>query len=89
MRKYLSEAEPHKAVLEPIMILLCFLQLASIGVANGEDQRRALREMLFTAPDIQQHISGVVCTRDRASKPFCLHQASSHIEKVEQQAGLL
>lgn len=36
------------------------LQLSSIGVANEESNRRMLREMLFTAPDVEQYISGVV-----------------------------
>lgn len=36
------------------------LQLASIGVANEEDNRRALREMLFSADGVENHISGVV-----------------------------
>lgn len=35
-------------------------QLSSIGVANEEPNRRILREMLFTAPDIEKYISGVV-----------------------------
>ena len=35
-------------------------RLASVGVANSEDARRALRQMLFTTPGIEQHISGVV-----------------------------
>lgn len=36
------------------------MQLASIGVANVEANRRELREMLFTSPDIEKYISGVV-----------------------------
>ena len=36
------------------------MQLASIGVANEEANRRALREMLFTAEGVQNCISGVV-----------------------------
>ena len=36
------------------------LQLSSIGVPNEEQNRQALRELLFTAPDIEEHISGVV-----------------------------
>lgn len=38
------------------------LQLSSIGVPNEEQNRQALRELLFTAPDIEEHISGVVST---------------------------
>lgn len=36
------------------------LQFESIGVANEESNRRDLREMLFTSPDIEKYISGVV-----------------------------
>ena len=36
------------------------LQLSSIGVPNEEQHRRALRELLFTAPGVEDHISGVV-----------------------------
>lgn len=35
-------------------------QLDSIGVANEESARRDLRELLFTTPDLNKHISGVV-----------------------------
>lgn len=35
-------------------------RLASIGVPNEEQHRRALREMLFTTPGIENHISGVI-----------------------------
>ena len=38
------------------------LQLSSIGVPNEEQNRQALRELLFTAPGIEEHISGVVST---------------------------
>lgn len=38
------------------------LQLSSIGVPNEEQNRRALRELLFTAPGVEDHISGVVST---------------------------
>ena len=41
-------------------VLVCCLQLASIGVGNEEPARRALREMLFTAPGVESYISGVV-----------------------------
>ncbi len=36
------------------------MQLASIGLPNEEAYRRDLREMLFTSPDVSNHISGVV-----------------------------
>lgn len=36
------------------------LQLLSIGVVNEEINRQKLREMLFTAPNVSQYISGVV-----------------------------
>lgn len=32
----------------------------SIGVENTAEQRRIYRQLLFTAPDIQQYISGVI-----------------------------
>lgn len=45
---------------EMLMLLVLGLQLASIGVENVEDNRRALREMLFTSEGVENHISGVV-----------------------------
>lgn len=36
-------------------------RLAGIGVENTEDNRRAYRELLFTAPELGQYISGVIC----------------------------
>lgn len=35
-------------------------RFASINVENNEENRRAYRELLFTAPQIEQHISGVI-----------------------------
>ncbi|KAI3423957.1 hypothetical protein D9Q98_009791 [Chlorella vulgaris] len=35
-------------------------RLDSIGVENVEDNRRELRELLFTSPDIEKYISGVI-----------------------------
>lgn len=40
--------------------LLLVLQLSSIGVPNEEANRRTLRELLFTSPGVEDHISGVV-----------------------------
>lgn len=42
------------------MVMGLHSQLASIGVANEEPNRQALREMLFTAEGVESHISGVV-----------------------------
>ncbi len=42
------------------MIYLTVLQLSSIGVTNDEPARQALRQLLFTSPDISKYISGVV-----------------------------
>lgn len=42
------------------MLPVLGLQLASIGVENVEDNRRALREMLFTSEGVENYISGVV-----------------------------
>lgn len=38
-------------------------RLASVGVANTEDARRALRQLLLTTPDLGRHVSGVVRSR--------------------------
>jgi hypothetical protein len=38
------------------------MQLASVGLENTEDNRRTLREFLFTAEDVGSYISGVVST---------------------------
>ena len=38
-------------------------RLASVGVANTEDARRTLRQLLLTTPDLGRHISGVVRAR--------------------------
>ena len=46
-------------------------QLSSIGVDNVEDNRRALRQMLFTAPGVEAHISGVILYEET------LYQAAS------------
>jgi hypothetical protein len=35
-------------------------QLESVGLPNTEDNRRALRELLFTADGVERYISGVV-----------------------------
>lgn len=35
-------------------------RFTSINVENTEEHRRAYRELLFTAPGIEQHISGVI-----------------------------
>lgn len=43
----------------PILFVPC-AQLASIGVENEEVNRRDLREMLFTTPDMEKCISGVI-----------------------------
>ncbi len=51
-----------------------FLQLSSIGVDNDEANRRVLREMLFTAPEVEQFISGVVSE--------CVWWKASHCEAV-------
>lgn len=38
----------------------CTKRFESIGVESTEDTRRAYREMLFTTPDIEKYISGVI-----------------------------
>jgi len=45
--------------------------LASIGLPNTEDNRRALRELLFTAEGIEKYISGVVSRIERALDAYC------------------
>ena len=48
-----------------------------IGVENNHDNRQAYRELLFTAPDIEKHVSGVIMfdetVRDscKDGKGFC------------------
>ncbi len=51
-------------------ILVCCLQLASIGVVNEEPARRTLREMLFTAQGVENYISGVVRRHESWSCSF-------------------
>ncbi len=60
----------HAAGLHCMQLHLCAtrchctrMQLASVDLPNNEDNRRALREMLFTAPGIEKYISGVVRCR--------------------------
>ena len=48
------------------LMMLLLAQLSSIGVPNEEQNRRQLRELLFTAPGIEDHISGVVSACDIA-----------------------
>merc|ERR1719163_985285 len=46
-------------------------RFAGINVENIEDNRRAYRELLFTAPEVHNHISGVIMfeeTLDQATK---------------------
>ncbi|NP_001265896.2 fructose-bisphosphate aldolase, cytoplasmic isozyme [Cicer arietinum] len=51
-------------------------RLASINVENVETNRRALRELLFTAPNVLQYLSGVILFEETlyqstaAGKPF-------------------
>ena len=52
-------------------VWLARLQLSSIGVANEEGNRRALRNLLFSAPDIEKYISGVVSLRQRRGDVSC------------------
>ncbi|CAL5222687.1 g5088 [Coccomyxa viridis] len=44
-------------------------RLSSIGVPNEEDNRRALRELLFTAPGVEDHISGVILFEETLFQP--------------------
>jgi Fructose-bisphosphate aldolase class-I len=57
----------HHQNLDPFLtnhlLFVSFLQFESIGVANEESNRRDLREMLFTSPDIEKYISGVVSSK--------------------------
>lgn len=38
----------------------CGKRLASIGVENTEDNRRAYRELLITTPGLGEYISGAI-----------------------------
>lgn len=38
----------------------CEKRLAAVGVANTEENRRALRELLLTPPALSAHLAGVV-----------------------------
>ena len=51
-------------------------RLASVGVANTEDNRRALRQLLFTAPDLGASVSGVVRRRAAARAARALFSLS-------------
>ena len=55
------------------------LQLSSIGVENVEENRQALRQMLFTAPDIEKYISGVV---SKDPVPMPVHYLHAHNGEV-------
>ena len=70
------------------------VQLASIGVANEEHNRQALREMLFTAEGVETYISGVVRILSRsaiADCPSCLAIITSdeNDEQVVVKAGFI
>ena len=68
----------------------CLLQLSSIGVPNEEDNRRALRELLFTAPGVEDHISGVVSISSPHTQPSrTSHWACQpqHIAMVQKRAN--
>lgn len=59
----LAQVHKSRSFARPFVILDCIMQLSSIGVANEESNRRALRNLLFSAPDIEKYISGVVSCR--------------------------
>jgi hypothetical protein len=44
-------------------------RLQSVGVPNSEEARRALRQLLFTTPGIEAHVSGVVRAAGRMRSP--------------------
>ncbi len=46
------------------------VQLASINQPNTEENRRSLRQLLFTAPGIEKYISGVVGFNPGARSAF-------------------
>jgi fructose-bisphosphate aldolase class I len=43
-------------------------RFASISVENTEENRKAYRDLLFTAPGIEQHISGVILFEETCSQ---------------------
>jgi len=43
-------------------------RFASISVENNEENRKAYRDLLFTAPGIEQHISGVILFEETCSQ---------------------
>jgi len=63
------------------------VQLASIGVANEEPNRQALREMLFTAEGVENHISGVVSVFAVYSSPPPLVSPSFLLPQSSQTPG--
>jgi fructose-bisphosphate aldolase class I len=60
-------------------------RLDSIGVESTEESRRAYRDMLFSAPDVEKHISGVILyeetlfQKDSKGVPFAEMLASKNI----------
>ena len=59
----------------------------ALGVENSHDNRQAYRELIFTAPGIEKHISGVIMydetardTNAAGDKQFCdiLRQRGIH-----------
>ena len=46
-------------------------RFAGINVENNHENRQAYRELLFTAPDIEKHISGVIMF-DETARDSCL-----------------
>ena len=49
-------------------ISTCEKRLASVGVSNTEENRRALRELLLSAPGLEEHLSAVVRAAGAASR---------------------
>lgn len=43
-------------------------RFTGINVENTEEHRRAYRELLFTAPDIEKHISGVILFEEQCGQ---------------------
>lgn len=43
-------------------------KFAAAGIENTEENRRTYRELLFTTPELEQHISGVILYSETAKQ---------------------
>ena len=57
-------------------------RLGSVGVENTEENRRAWRNLLFTTPGLERHISGVILYEEIRQKPLMAFPSPKFLSKA-------